>query len=131
MKAANFIFLLGLIPVPLAAQAPAVPDIIDPSHADTRSLNQSGILLSVRLEPGEPIRLYVAGQEDAQFDPSQLTLTVRGFSPEGNQALSTHLEGDHFIIDPQPDLPKLSEIEVTAKTPREIKVFHFKLSTRP
>jgi hypothetical protein len=125
------IFVFTLATVSVMAQIPPSPDIIDPSHADLRGLNQNGSMVSIRLEPSRPISFYVVGKEEAEVDLSQLQVVVRNLSKGDGRILSSHQEGNRYVIDEPLDLEQPTDLEVTAKTPIKAETFHFKISNVP
>lgn len=122
------LFLITVVAVSAVAQVSQSPDIIDPSHADLRTLNQSGSLVSIRLEPHHPISFYVVGKEEAEIDLSQLQVVVRSLSQGEGRILNSHQEGNRYIIDEPLDLEQPTDLEVTAKTHDKAETFHFKIS---
>lgn len=100
---------------------------------DLDNLKQEGQLFSVRISLGEPLRIFVAGKEEAKLDLSKLQLTVRRLDPYPGQILSVNKEGDFYTISDTGNFKsnKPTDLEVTTKVEGKKETFRFKLKNKP
>lgn len=103
----------------------------DPSHADLNSLRQNGKLVSIKINPKSPIRIFVVGREEAKFDITKLKLFVKRLTPTAEENVMTLREGDHFVIPEKPDWEYPTDLEVTAEATGKKEKFLFKLKNAP
>jgi hypothetical protein len=122
-------FLFGILLMSQAAFAQA-PGVNDPSRADLNMLRREGKMVSIQIIPKKPIQIYVVGREEAQFDPSKLTLVVRRLSPGPKAIIESVREGDHFILPESLSSQQHTDLEITAKTPSKSETFHFKIKNK-
>lgn len=90
-------------------------------------LRQEGQLLTVSLTRGSPIRIFVAGKEEAKLDPSTLKVTVRRLKPYPGKVLTTDRLGNDFTVQNQEELTQASHLEVITQVKTKTEVFHFEL----
>lgn len=83
---------------------------IDPSRP---GLRQEGQLFVIQIVAGEPLRIFVAGKEEAQVDLSKMKLIVRRLSPYPEKILIATRVDDHFVVSMPNDLKKPIDLEVT------------------
>lgn len=100
--------------------APANPNI----------LKQEGQIFSVRLEMGEPIRIFVLGKEEAKIDINDLSLTVKRLKPYPGKILKLdQKDGSYQIAEPM-ELKGEPQLEVTAQSKDKKEKFKFKLKVQ-
>jgi len=120
-----FITLLAL-PCLTWAQTPAQ----DPSNLRQNTLNSQGQLLSLRLERGQPMRIFVVGKEEAKVDLSNLSITVRRLKPYPAKELSTDRYNNTFTVVAPADSKEPMELEVTTKVNSSSETFRFSLDKK-
>jgi hypothetical protein len=105
------------------AQSPAYPA----DDLTTRNLKQEGQMLSIRIVPGEPLKIFVLGREEAKADLTNLKLTIRRMKPYPAKTLSLSKSGDYFIVN-EKNLKGPLELEVNATVKEEkAEKFYFNL----
>ncbi len=102
----------------------------DPSRPGLSALRKEGQLFSLRLAPGEPMRIYVVGREEASFDFSKLSLNVRRLRPSPEKSLNLKKEAGFYTLDTDVPSKSDSELEVTTLLNDKKEVFHFQLKTK-
>ena len=100
----------------------------DMSRPDLNSLQQNGNLLSIRITPGRPIKLFVVGKEEAKVDLSQLKLTVRRLSPYPAEELAVQRTGEYYTLKSGPSTKRSQKLEVRTQLGEHLEeVFQFQL----
>ncbi len=105
------------------AQGPAD----DPNRPEFAQVRQSGQLVSVRISMGQPIKIFVVGNDEAHLDLSQLTLRVRRLNPP-EKTLSISQQKDYFTI--TEPLEKDTDLEVSTKIKNKTETFRFKINPK-
>lgn len=96
---------------------------------DPNRISQQGKLMTIQLIPGEPIKIFVVGKEEAQIDLSKLKLTVHRLSPGHQRALKLTREGDSFILNEKVTSP--ATLDITAQAGSESESFQIKIPAKP
>lgn len=91
------------------------------------TLNQQGELFSVRISKGNPVRIFVVGREQAKFDLSKLSLTVRRIKPYPGKILTVNRFNDYFEVNDTKDFKDTTDLEIMTKIENKNEVFKFKL----
>lgn len=96
--------------------------------ARTKTLRQQGQLVTVVLTVGDPIRFFVVGREEAQFDLNALKLTVRRLNPYPGKILTVNKEEGYYVIpDASAKTLKPYELEVTTTLNNKVETHLFKI----
>lgn len=115
-----------LLSVDVSAQS-----IDDPLRPDNSSvLKQQGKLFTIQIVPGEPIRFFVVGKEEAKLDLSKLAVTVRRVEPYPGKILSLDRQNDYFVSENSSELKDATAIEVTAKIKAKAETIRFQLDNK-
>lgn len=101
------------------------------NRPDLGTLRQQGKLVSVGIEVGQPIKIFVVGKEEAKLNLADLKLTVRQVKPYPGKILSTNRDGDYFTITDPVDLNKATDIEVTTKIDNKTETLNFTIENKP
>ena len=103
----------------------------DPLRPDNSSvLKQQGKLFTIQIVPGEPIRFFVVGKEEAKLDLSSLAVTVRRVEPYPGKILSLDRQNDYFVSENSSELKDATAIEVTAKIKAKAETIRFQLENK-
>ncbi len=111
----------------LFAQAP-----MNGSNAIDGEFSQKGQLVSIRLVPGKPVRLFVVGKEEARMDLSTLKVTVWRISKDRKDFVPVKQEDGYFTFQPSVTSAGPMELEVNAKPKAGLKdeTFRFKVDPK-
>jgi hypothetical protein len=121
-----FILTAFIFHTALAAQA----TVLEPYQSDPNVLKQEGSLVSIQLVRGSPVRFFVVGKEEAKFDPSELTLTVRRLKPYPAKMLNVERENGFYVVSEPLDRNGPTDLEVTAKLKNKSETHHFKVESK-
>lgn len=121
-KIVIFFSLIFLTPFVFAQKfaegsAPANPNI----------MKQEGQIFSVRLEMGQPIRIFVVGKEEAQVDLNEMKMTVRRLKPYPGKVLKLDQKDGAYSIAESMNLKGETQLEITAQSKEKSEKFQFKL----
>lgn len=116
------IFAFTFLALPLCAQNRPV----EPVQTNLDIMRQEGQLVTVKISPGSPLKIFVVGREEASLDLSKMKLTVRRLAPGTAKTLSlTKSEGYFTVSDP---IENDAKLEVTTKVQGKTETFNFKMS---
>lgn len=115
------IVVMSLISLVAVAQS----NMMDPS--DSSVLKQQGKIFTFQILPGEPVRFFVVGREEAKIDLSNLAVTVRRLKPYPGQVLTLSRKDDYFVAEDDKELKDAIALEVTAKASQKIEKMRFQL----
>lgn len=102
----------------------------DLSNLRQNTLNSHGQLLSLRIERGQPMRIFVVGKEEAKVDLANLSITVRRLKPYPAKELSTDRFNNTFTVVAPADSKEPLELEVTTKVNSTSETFRFNLDKK-
>lgn len=125
MKVLTWFVFLSVV----AAHA-EVPE--DPSRPGLDALRRDGQLISVRLAPGSPLKIFVVGREEAKLDLAKLKLTVRRLEPGPETELLVRSKDGYFAVEPAaPEKDQPQALEVSTKLEGKTETFRFRLKSKP
>ena len=110
MKALKLFFVLSMFSSVSWAQYSG-----EPSDPQSEILKQQGKLVTVTLSRGEPLRIFVLGREEAQFDPSDFELTVRRLKPYPAKVMKVDAQGHYYSVQELTQTNEEREVEIKAK----------------
>ncbi len=91
---------------------------------------QVGKLATVRLVLGEPLRIYIAGHEQAAVNLKDFSIQVRNASLAPGRALKIDRHGDYFTMAEPLDLSGASILEVTTKLNNQSETLKFTIPNK-
>lgn len=100
----------------------------DPKNST--GLKQQGKLFTFEIVPGEPIRFFVVGREEAKLDLSKLAVTVRRVEPYPGKVLTLDRRNDYFVTADSKELKNATAFEVTAKTKAKAETIRFQIENK-
>lgn len=120
------LLLFLLLPLCLRAEVPG-----DPSRPELESLRREGQIVSLRLAPGNPLKIFVLGKEEARLDLAKLRLTVRRLEPNPVGELLVRNKDGYFSVDALGDHKEPQTIEISTKLGEKTETFRFRLKSQP
>jgi hypothetical protein len=131
MKTINFVkmtrIIIGLSVLSLAAKADSKVGL---GPSATEKIVQNGSLVSITLEMGEPIKIFVVGREEAKLDLKRLKLTVRRLSPLPVESVATQFNGSYFSFVEAFRATDSIKLEVKTRVQGKDETFQFDVKNR-
>jgi hypothetical protein len=126
MKLFLFSLLMNFLPTGFAQT-----NSLDRPLTPNELWRQDGQLLTVFVSRKNPIRIFVAGREEATFDPARLKLTVRRALPLPAKELHVDRFNNYYVVSPPQETKSVTDLEIITHVPdKKDEVFHFKLNQR-
>ncbi len=111
-----------------------------PPKTDFEVIREQGNLFSVKLVPGQPIKIYVVGREEAEIDLSKtswaadvdlanLSVSFKQTNPNPGKIFKIKRFENHYIVDDPLALTKGSEFNLQIKEKNK-KPHSFKVKVR-
>lgn len=97
---------------------------------DLIGLKKQGQLVTVRLVPGEPLRIFVVGREEAKINLSDLKVTVKRLKPYPGKTLAVDRYQNYFAVAEPIDRNQPTDLEVTTNLKGKSEVLNFTIKSQ-
>jgi hypothetical protein len=108
---------------------------------DFEVIREQGSLFSLKFVPGQPIKFYIVGREEAEvdlsktkwaaeIDPANLSVSVKQTNSKPGKILKIRRFEDHYIVDDPLELTHGTELHLQIKDKKEKQPQSFKVKIK-